>query len=74
MLRNGLHRFLIRSSILSIGNLLGEQNAKRAAVAANTSIIMALALAGVSRCRRYTFYIIISLRTYFISVQQALCF
>jgi len=36
------------ASSVRIGNLLGEQNAKRAAIAANTSMLMALALAGVS--------------------------
>lgn len=36
------------ASSVRIGNLLGEQNAQRAAIAAKTSIVMALALAGVS--------------------------
>jgi len=33
----------------SIGNLLGEQKAQRAGVAANTSIVMALAIAAIPR-------------------------
>lgn len=33
----------------SIGNLLGEQNAKRAGIAANTALVMALLIAGISR-------------------------
>jgi len=32
-----------------VGNLLGEQKAKRAGVAANTSLVLALVMSGISR-------------------------
>lgn len=37
-------------SLPRIGNLLGERNAKRAGVAARSSLLVALVFAGISRC------------------------